>query len=337
MTNRRNFVKGIAGTTAGLAVGSNLGFVNKERGQDVHEVNGPVDLPNNPLVIFDNFHSSSRGSYSWKAKFMAAKHAGFDGFEFVIIDPRSDKWKEAMDAFSKTDFKTWGFHWSVRSVVDDKASELEADIEKIIENVELLSGMTRKPYFTLSLSGTSELKGPTIKERGSAKAEERHWQRAYKIISAFDKACHDNGVVGSLYPHIDWICDTPQSAFKILEGAKAQTVGPAFCAHHWHANAASDKLDVVLKNDYMRRLSYVVLTNGIFTPSKMTTVRFDEGQMDMAWMLAKLYEFGYQGPISTQGYGIGGDPYTASKQFVDSVRSLRKRFIEYPELNPLTI
>jgi hypothetical protein len=52
-------------------------------------------------------------------------------------------------------------------------------------------------------------------------------------------------------------------------------------------------------------------------------------------VLAKLYKFGYEGPISSQGWAIGGDPYVACKAFVDGVRALRKRFIEYPELNPL--
>jgi hypothetical protein len=85
----------------------------------------------------------------------------------------------------------------------------------------------------------------------------------------------------------------------------------------------------------MKRLNYVVLTNGLFTDSSFKAIRFDEGQIDMAWVLAKLYSFGYQGPISSQGWAIGGDPYMACKRFVDGVKSLRNRFIENPELNPL--
>jgi len=335
MSNRRTFVKQIASTTATLAVGGNLAFGGPRNKESQISLSSGVLQPENPLILFDNFHVSNRASYSWKAKFAAAKHAGFDGFEFAVVDPETDSWKEGIELFWEQNFKTWGFHWTTKAVVDGKAPEIDAEIEKIIRNIELLAKMPIKPYFTLSLSGKDELSGATIAESGSAKADERHWERAYKIISAFDKACNDNNIIGSLYPHIDWICDTPQSAFKILKGAKANTIGSAFCSHHWYANKTSDDLGVVLANPYMKRLAYVVLTNAHFTPTSFSAVRFNEGEMDMAWVLAKLYEFGYSGPISTQGWGIGGDPFIACKQFVDTIRALRKRFEEHPELNPL--
>ena len=79
----------------------------------------------------------------------------------------------------------------------------------------------------------------------------------------------------------------------------------------------------------------MVLTNGVFNKSGFKAVRFNEGQIDMAWLLAKIYEFGYEGPISSQGWGIGGDPFVACKQFVDTIHALRKRFLEQPELYPL--
>ena len=300
-----------------------------------HAPEKSADFPDNPLVLFDNFHVGNRRSYSWKAKFNSAMAAGFDGYEIVMVEPGSDRWKEAMDLVPTTSFKLWGFHWTTKAVLDSQADKINGEIEKIISNVEACGKSPLKPYFTLSLSGRGELDGPTIAERGSAKAEERHWKRAYKIISAFDKACADNGVSGSLYPHIDWICDTPQSQVKIIEGAEAKHIGPAFCSHHWYANKNSDELDQVFQYPLIQRLNYVVLTNGQFRPSGFNAVRFDEGQIDMAWMLAKLYKLGYEGPISSQGWGIGGDPFVSCKRFVEGVKGLRKRFIDHPELNPL--
>lgn len=336
MTNRRTFVKNAAGIFAGL--GLSLG-ISQGKSSNHHPafVNNQktVKLPNNPLVLFDNFHVGNRRSYSWKAKFAAAQAAGFDGFEFAVVDPKSDSWKKAMDLVPKTNFKVWGFHWTTRAVIDQNADNLEAEIEKIIENVEMCGKSPLKPYYTLSLSGTAELGGLTVHERGSAKAQDRHWERAYKIMAAYDKACRENGVRGSIYPHINWICDTPQSVVKILEGANATTIGPAFCSHHWYGNKASDELDDVLKYPMMKRLNYVVMTNGIFKDTGFQAVRFDEGQIDMAWLLSKIYEFGYEGPISSQGWAIGGDPYVACKRFVDTINALRARFINQPELNPL--
>jgi len=336
MSNRRTFVKRMAGTTAGLAIGVPMQLdASTNSSNEPNKETATRDLPDNPLVLFDNFHAGNRGSYSWKAKLAAADHAGFDGFEFVGQDTQSDTWKDAVALFSKTRFKVMGFHGTTQAVVDAKAPEIDSEIAKIVNNVKALSQLPIKPYYSLSLSGRGELIGDTIAESGSAKAEERHWERAYKIIAAFDKACGDYGITGALYPHTHWICDTPQSAFKILDGAQAKTIGSAFCSHHWYANSASDQLDAVLSNDYMKRLSYVVLTNGIFRPANFSAVRFNEGQIDMAWMLAKLYDFGYTGPISTQGWRIGGDPFVACKQFVDTIKALRKRFIDHPELYPL--
>ncbi len=336
MSDRRTFVKRMAGTAAGVAMGVPMHIrASNRKAQEFLEAKEIKDLPENPLVLFDNFHAGNRRSYSWKAKLAAADHAGFDGFEFVGLHTESDTWKEVRDLFFKTRFKIMGFHGTTQAVIDEKAPEIDEEIAKIVNNVKVLSQLPIKPYYSLSLSGRGELIGDTIAESGSARAKDRHWERAYKVIAAFDKACREYGIVGALYPHTHWICDTPQSAFKILEGAKANTIGPAFCSHHWYANAASDELDEVLKNDFMKRLNYVVLTNGIFSPANFQAVRFNEGQIDMAWMLAKIYDFGYTGPISTQGWRIGGDPFVACKQFVDTIGSLRKRFLEYPELYPL--
>lgn len=346
MKNRRTFIKKSAGLVAGLGLAmnacNNTPSTNSTNAATVPNTNNTDNgqTPDNPLVIFDNFHTGNRRSYSYKAKFAAAQSAGFDGFEFAGADPSKDSWKKAMDLVPTTNFKLWGFHWTTQAVIDEHADKIEAEIEKIIENVELLTKSEINPYFTLSLSGRGELSGPTIQERGSAKAEDRHWERAYKIIAAFDKVCADNNAKGSLYPHIDWLCDTPQSQVKILEGAKANTLGPAFCSHHWYANLASAELDEVLTFPIMKKLNYVVLTNVVLKPSfwaasGMQAVRFDEGEIDMAWVLAKLMQFGYQGPISSQGWMIGGDPYISCKRFVDTVNLLKKRFREQPELNPL--
>ena len=329
--NRRSFIKqGSQLLGAGLA-GTHLNqFAEKASEKKIVK-----DIPReNPLVLFDNFHAGSRRNYSYKAKFISAQKAGFDGFELVSLDPSSSQWREVMDLIPQTDFKIWGLHWTSRACVDRYAPDIEQDIEKIEEIAEN-SAKSPIEYITLSLSGTDELGGPTIEESGSAKAEERHWERAYRLIAAFDRTCKKHGIRGSLYPHTHWICDTPQSQERILQGAAAETIGPAFCSHHWYANKRSVELEEVLKMPMMKRLNYVVLTNGRFNGNSFPAVRFDQGEIDMAWLLAHILQAGYEGPISSQGWGIGGDPYLVSKSFVDTIRSLRYRFKTDPELWPL--
>jgi sugar phosphate isomerase/epimerase len=333
--NRRSFLKKTTGLIAGLGLGTNAFATSEKQGNQPLTIGEkPAKLPNNPLVLFDNFHSGNRRSYSLKARMAAAQAAGFDGFELVSLDPGTDAWKEAMDLIPTTSFKVWGLHRTTSAVVDDNVDRINEDIEKIEAAVEA-GAKSPAEYMSLSLSGGGELRGATIHESGSAKAEDRHWERAYKIISAFDKACKKHGLRGALYPHTHWLCDTPQSQAKILEGAGATTIGPAFCSHHWYANKNSLELDETFKLPMMKKLNYVVLTNGRFEGNGFPAVRFDTGEIDMAWMLAKIYEFGYEGPISSQGWAIGGDPFVSARVFVDTIRSLRKRFDTQPELWPL--
>lgn len=294
-----------------------------------------VFLPTNQLVLFDNFHSGGNRSYSLRSRLAAAQQAGYDGFEFVMMDTDSSAWEEAQILASEFNFSRYGFHWTTKAVVDAHADSIDQEIRKIQQNVKNCAGSALNPYYTLSLSGRDELSGPTVHESGSAKAQDRHWERAFKIIAAFDEACADYGIVGSLYPHTHWICDTPQSQQKILDGANAKQIGPGFCSHHWFGNKASLELDKTLKLPMMERLNYVVLTNGRFRDDGFRAVRFDEGDIDMAWILAKLYTFGYEGPISSQGWNIGGDPFISAKRVVDSINDLRARFINSPQLFPI--
>lgn len=332
--NRRSFLKKTSGLIAGLGLGMNGIPAKGKHFQDRKGADPPPKLPNNPLVLFDNFHAGNRRSYSLKARMAAAQQAGFDGFELVSVDPESDGWKEAAGLMPGFDFNVWGMHWTTNAVVDQNAGKINADIEKI-EQLVAACAATPVKYISLSLSGTGELGGPTIHESGSAKAEDRHWERAYKIIGAFDKACQKHNIRGSLYPHTHWLCDTPQSQQKILDGANATTIGPAFCSHHWYANKNSVELAEALSLPMMKRLNYVVFTNGRFNGNSFPAVRFDRGEIDMAWLLAKIYQFGYQGPISSQGWSIGGDPFASAKSFVDGIQALRKRFETQPELWPL--
>lgn len=333
-SDRRSFIKKSTGLLAGVGIGTQSFAAGQKEKEEIFDANHAEKFPDNPLVLFDNFHVGNRRNYPAKSRLAAAEASGFDGFEIVMLDPATDEWKEMTDLMGGTSFSVWGHHRTIRSVIDNNAENINRDIEKIEEVVEA-SAATPIEYISLSLSGNDELRGPTIHESGSARAEDRHWERAYKIISAFDTACKKYNMRGSLYPHTHWICDTPQSQQKILNGANASFIGPTFCSHHWYANKNSIELDNALKLDVMEKLNYVVMTNGRFRGSGFPAVRFHEGEIDMAWLLAKIYEFGYAGPISSQGWAIGGDPFDSCKAFVDGMKTLKERFETRPDLWPL--
>ncbi|MEM7572112.1 MAG: TIM barrel protein [Bacteroidota bacterium] len=333
-SSRRSFIQLSSAVLAGLGLPV-AAAANRVESTQVELRDGSLTLPNNPLVLFDNFHSGNRRAYSWKAKLNAARAAGCDGFQIVMVDPDSDYWKDLMDMVPAYDFRSWGFHWNTGAVIDEKAHLLEEEIDKMQRVIAALGRSPLRPFISFAIKGGGELFGGTIHESGSAKAEDRHWERAARIVAAFDRACRAANIEGALYPHTHWLCDTPASQRKILADAEADWVQPAFCSHHWYAHKNNEELDELLLDPVMAKTNYVVLTNGRKSGDWFPATRFDRGEIDMAWLLAKLYAFGYQGPIASQGWGIGGDPYVTAKAFVDGVRGLRERFIRQPDLWPL--
>ncbi len=287
----------------------------------------------NPIILFDNFFEGYKRSYSWKTKFAIAKDCGFDGFEFVMMDFEKD-WTNIEPLLEKHAFTHLGFHYSTQAVIDAQAENIDSEIALLERRIHKIAQIEGNTYMTLSLSGTDELGGETIAERGSAKAEERHWKRAAQIIEAVDRAAAQNQVKVYLYPHIDWICDTPQSLSKILSDADAQTVATSFCCHHWYANDNSCTLEESLELPKMSPLNYAVMTNAKVSPGWFSAVQIDQGEIDIARILGYLWSNGFKGPIASQGAGIPGDPYLACAAVPRYIRSLWQRFHDNPSLNP---
>jgi sugar phosphate isomerase/epimerase len=290
----------------------------------------------NPLLLFDNYFDDYRRQYSWENKLAVVKDAGFDGINFFRFDFESPDWQEVVELPRDSGFGHVGFYVMSDAVIDENADVIDEKIARLRKVVGSIADMDipADRFVTLSFNGTGELGGPTIAERGSAKAEARHWERGARVTAAFDEACREHSLPGSLYPHIDWLSDTPEAVSRLLQDSGASHIGLGFTALHWHLNSNSGPLDQVLELPGMERLEYVALTNARAYPDGFETRPIDYGEIDLAQILGRLWARGYTGPITTQAYKMGGDPHKHARDAVRYLRDVRERYERAPQMFP---
>ena len=77
--------------------------------------------------------------------------------------------------------------------------------------------------------------------------------------------------------------------------------------------------------------------NGWPKPAEPFRTRpLDDGNIDVAAALGLLWSRGYTGPIVSQAYDLGGDPYETARRSRDYLREVHARFLRNPALNPST-
>ena len=85
----------------------------------------------------------------------------------------------------------------------------------------------------------------------------------------------------------------------------------------------------------MERLGYFAVLNGWPKPAEPFRTRpLDDGNIDIATALGLIWQHGYTGPIVSQAYDLGGDPYETARRSRDYLREIHARFLRNPELNP---
>ncbi len=330
---RRSFVKNTLGISASLGMLPGLTLMPAGQASRTRDGHGKYSL-DNPLIMLDGFHNGKGTNYSIKARINAAKAAGYQGMELVTLDPASEKFQKELDALVTSGLQHNGAYFLAFGVVDYDVHKLD----QTIESIHLLARMGKEAglsYINIALQGHGELKGENVSESGSALAEDRHWERAEKMLTHFEQACVEHNIKGQLYPHSYYVADTPVAAVKLLKKASARYVTPAWAVHHWYLNSNAGTIQDLFSISEYQNLQYVLMSNLItFKDGTYRGTRFDLGEIDMAYILAVLLDRHYSGPIASYGNKIG-DPYQAAEAFVNTMHSYVERFNKYPELWPL--
>ncbi|HEX6971578.1 MAG TPA: TIM barrel protein, partial [Limnochordia bacterium] len=167
-----------------------------------------------------------------------------------------------------------------------------------------------------------------------AKAAPRHWERAARLVREADRMLAAHGLAGNLYNHVWFMTDTPQAILRLIEAADAEVIRPGIASLHAHFHPGVPDPPEVLALPGMERLGYVALLNAWPRPEPFRTVPLDEGQIDIAALLALLWRRGYAGPLVLQGYDLGGDAYRTAQRSIEYVRDIWNRLRRHPALDP---
>lgn len=291
--------------------------------------------PSNPFILFNNHFSGHRRRYPYRTRLAIACDLGYDGYEFHPIDPE-DKvtWDEAEAALSRSGLRHTGMYVVVKGAADDEENARGPEIERMKRIIEKLAGWKPRPYLNLTISSNPSRGSAKFHESGSARAEARHWERAARIVREADAALLAHGMQGNLYNHVWFLVDTPQAMVRILRDAEAKAIRPGIACFHSHFHEGVPDPHEMLALPGMERLGYLALLNALPMPAPFRTVPIDEGQIDIAGLLALVWRRGYAGPIVLQAYDLGGDPYVTARRSIQYVREIGERFQRNPALNP---
>jgi sugar phosphate isomerase/epimerase len=223
-----------------------------------------------------------------------------------------------------------------KGATDEEFPGIEADMARTRGMVTRLQEIDPRAYVNFTIfSNPAGRSTPDYRDSGSSRAEPRHWERVVRILRALDEDLAARGMIGNLYNHVWFIIDTPAAELRALGEAGARAIRPGIALFHSHFHPGVPDLPEVMAQPGMERLGYLALLNGWPKPSDPFRTRpLDDGNIDVAGALGLLWKRGYSGPIVSQGYDLGGDPYEAARRARDYIRGIHERFARNPALNP---
>jgi len=291
----------------------------------------------NPLFLSTNHFVGHRRAYSFGTRLAIAADLGFQGFEFHPIEPDDDKgWGEASSAYRRSGLHGAGMYVVAHGCRDEESKDWDAQVDRVRRIVDRLSVLEPGAYLNFTIaSNPAGVATPDYRESGSAKAEPRHWARAQRMLQAIDAHLALRGLTGNLYNHVWFIIDTPSAELRLLSAADARVIRPGLALFHTHFHPGVPDLADVLAQPGMDRLGYVAVLNGWPKPAEPFRTRpLDDGNIDVASALGLLWSRNYAGPIISQGYDLGGDPFETARRSRDYLLAVHARFERNPRLNP---
>jgi sugar phosphate isomerase/epimerase len=297
-----------------------------------------MPLPN-PLYLFNNHFAGHRRNYPYRTRLAVAADLGFDGFEFHPIEPGDDaSWSQAEAAFKASGLGHAGMYIVAKGATDEEFPKIEAEIERVRTMAARLHAIDPKAFINFTVFSNPAGQGtPDYRDSGSAKAEPRHWERTARIVRGLDDELAARGMSGNLYNHVWFIIDTPAAELRVLREAGARVIRPGIALFHSHFHPGVPDFPEVMAQPGMDRLGYFAVLNGWPKPADPFRTRpLDDGNIDVAAALGLLWSRGYAGPVVSQGYDLGGDPYESARRSRDYIRDVHARFTRNPALNPAT-
>ena len=133
---RRGFLKKASGLASGIFLLNGAATASNANASGKRITNETYKL-DNPLIYFDDFHYGNRSEYSLRARLNAAKHIGYQGFEFSNRAQTEDEsFQNELQMALEMGFGPVGIYRMPMGVVDQDAHLLDDSIEKLYDLAE---------------------------------------------------------------------------------------------------------------------------------------------------------------------------------------------------------
>lgn len=231
------------------------------------------------FFVFDN--GVGRGSWTPEQQAKTLKELGFDGISYNYTTPSAlAAWQKA---FKEQGLKIYGLYLFTYV---DRPEHFDPSFK---EAVKLLRGTETIIWLAM----------PGPRQKGDYEAQ------AVRNVQEMADLAAEQGVRVAVYGHFGMYVETGADAARLVKLANRPNVGASINLCHEFLSKKGDAIEETLKR--VAPLSILTSVNGIDVANKNYLLRLDQGDLDIAVYLKKLFAAGYRGPVGLQCYSVPGD------------------------------
>jgi len=202
-----------------------------------------------------------------------------------------------------------------------ESEDTEAETRKALE---ILEKLPEGSVFELAV-----IKNGAAEKPSDPAGDERFLAFLEPVLEAVDPARH----TVSLYPHINFWCETHEDAIRLCRSIGDPRLGMNFNALHWYARGAPN-LPKLLDEaaPFLKLASLSGLHRDVLKVGQIGGLvgSIDWGHLDPFAVVAALEGCGYEGPVGFQGFSAGGDVYAILKRNLEAYRDIEARLRSHP-------
>ncbi|MCX5661213.1 MAG: TIM barrel protein [Planctomycetota bacterium] len=257
------------------------------------------------------------GRYTPKARAAMLKELGYAGTNATLWDDRA--WSDMPELLAQLDAQGLALS-GIYLTVDVSAGVIDPRLPGLLER---LRG--RGTLVELAMKGLGEYDKPSAPRADG---------RAGELINRVADLAGGQGLRLSLYPHCNFWLERLEDAVRVLMRVNRDDVGVTFNLFHWlyvDGEELTARLELALP-----RLCNVTVNGATRRgPRDCTIEPLDQGQQDLFAFLGTVARMGYVGPVSLQGFGVGGDVYANLRRSMAAWRDITGRVARHADWSRL--
>ena len=262
----------------------------------------------NPVFVFNNAFNQRDFTYSQIADLLVK--LGYDGIEH----------RETKDIFE------------LKKALDKNNLSLIADYVKVDIDAEIPYDQTWKEVLP-QLVGSDLILWVHIHSDHYESSDPAADSKVVPIIQELADLAEPFHIRIAIYPHVNFLAETPQDGLRIATLAKRENVGTAFNLCHFLKTDEDENLEQVIDKIFPKL--FAVSISGA-DKGDTRSMRWDrliqplgEGSYDVYKVMSLLWDRGYQGPVGFQCYQIPGKPEQFLKTSIQTWNHFKKLYASH--------